>query len=151
MSYVDRQLITGERVVFKARPHRVELFGPTLGALACTVLVAAALFDVRLRVLVLLAAAVGLSAAPAALRYLTTEYVVTNRRLCVRTGVFRVVTLETVLTKVGTIVVEQTLAGRVFGYGTVVVKGVGGSTDALPRIAAPELLRRKVHEALAFG
>ena len=149
MSYVERQLIPGERVVFKARPHRVELIGPAFRAAACAALVGAAFAAPNLRVLVVVAAAVLVSAAPQALRYLNTEYVITNRRLCVRTGVFRVITAETVLNKIGTIGVEQDLAGRLFGYGTVVVKGVGGAAEALPRIAAPYMLRRKVHEALA--
>lgn len=149
MNYLDRELIEGERVVFTARPHRVGLLFPALGAGAALMLAAAAWLDGTLgsaAALFLLPAA---AAVPSWLRWRATQYVVTNKRLCVRTGVLKVVTLETVLNKVGTIGVEQTLAGRALGYGTVIIKGLGGGVEALPRIADPYRLRRMVHAALA--
>ena len=149
MHYLAKELIAGERVVFTARPHRVGLLLPSLGAAACLLLSAAAWMDGTLGAASALLLAPALAAVPPWLRWRSTQYVVTNKRLCVRTGVMRVTTLETVLNKVGTIGVEQDLAGRVLGYGTVIIKGLGGGVEALPRIADPYRLRRMVHTALA--
>lgn len=149
MNYLSRDLIEGERVIFTARPHRVSLLAPALGAAAAVLLAAAVWMDGTLGrawPAFLLPAAVAL---PSWLRWRSTQYVVTNKRLCVRTGVLKVTTLETVLNKVGTIGVEQDLPGRALGYGTVIIKGLGGGVEALPRIADPYRLRRMVHVALA--
>ena len=149
MNYLAADLIAGERVVFTARPHRVVLLAPAVGAGAALVLAAAAWMDGTLGGFWALFLAPALAAVPTWLRWRSTQYVVTNKRLCVRTGVMKVATLETVLNKVGTIGVEQDLAGRALGYGTVVIKGLGGGVEALPRIADPYRLRRMVHVALA--
>lgn len=149
MHYLKRDLIEGERVVFTARPHKVGLLKPGLLAGGAVLLSAAVWMDGSLGkgFAFFLLPAVG--ALPSYLRWRSTQYVVTNKRLCVKTGVLKVTTLETVLNKVGTIGVEQDLPGRALGYGTVIIKGLGGGVEALPRIADPYRLRRMVHVALA--
>lgn len=149
MNYLSRDLIEGERVVFTARPHRVGLLLPALGAGAALSLAFLAWLDGTLGAAASLFAVPAFAAVPSWLRWRSTQYVVTNKRLCVRTGVLKVTTLETVLNKVGTIGVEQDLPGRALGYGTVIIKGLGGGVEALPRIADPYRLRRMVHIALA--
>lgn len=149
MNYLSRELIEGERVIFTARPHRVSLLAPALAACGAVLLAAAAWMDGTLGPAWAFFLVPAAGAVPSWLRWRSTQYVVTNKRLCVRTGVLKVTTLETVLNKVGTIGVEQGLAGRALGYGTVVIKGLGGGVEALPRIADPYRLRRMVHVALA--
>lgn len=151
MGYLKGNLIEGERVVFLARPHRILLLKPALWAALAAALFAAALWHEATRGLSPAALLLGAGAAPGWLRWRMTQYIVTNKRLCVRTGVLRVETTETVLSKVGTIGVEQGLGGRLLDYGTVIVKGLGGGAESLPLIERPHLLRRKVHEALALG
>lgn len=149
-SYLDRHLLEGETVVYQARPHAVLLAGPLslLGASLGLAAVAAA-YEAAWPLL-LISPFLALAAVPGWLRYRSLEYVITNRRLCVRAGTFRVETIETVLNKVGTIGVVQDPWGRLLGYGTVVIKGMGGACETLPAIASPFQLRGKVHEALAM-
>lgn len=151
MSYLDKQLIKGERVVFLARPHVVMLASRIVGLTVAVLILGAAVAFPILRPLMILSIGIMLWSTPRIARFATTEYIVTNKRLCVRAGVFRVRSFETVLNKVGTIGIEQSIVGRTLGYGTVVIKGLGGSIEALPRINQPHLLRRKIHEALALG
>ena len=151
MGYLKGHLIEGERVVFMARPHRVVLLKPALWTALAVALFAAAAWHEATRGLSPAALLVAAAALPGWLRWRMTQYIVTNKRLCVRTGIVRVETMETVLSKVGTIGVEQGPGGRLLDYGTVVVKGLGGGAEALPLIEKPHLLRRKVHEALALG
>ena len=49
--------------------------------------------------------------------------------------------------KVESVNVDQTLLGRIFGYGTVVVHGTGGGLEPLPNIASPITFRNHVTAA----
>ena len=53
-------------------------------------------------------------------------------------------TVETMLGKVESIGVEQSLVGRVLDYGTILVVGTGGTQDSFKNIANPLEFRRKV-------
>ena len=148
-TYLDEHLIHGENVVYRGRPHAVVLARPMALFAGALALVLLGLLYPEARAAQLAAPVLALAALPAYLRYRSLEYVVTNRRLCIKTGTFRVETMETVLNKVGTIGVVQDPIGRLLGYGTVVIKGLGGGCETLPAIASPFTLRGKVHEALA--
>jgi len=69
---------------------------------------------------------------------------VTSRRLLIKVGLVSVHTLELALSKVETIRVDQTLAGRLLDYGTVRITGVGGTLESFPLVAAPTALRDAV-------
>lgn len=53
-------------------------------------------------------------------------------------------TVETMLGKVESIGVEQSLVGRVLDYGTILVVGTGGTQDSFKNIANPLEFRRQV-------
>ena len=61
-----------------------------------------------------------------------------------KVGVFSTRSVELLLSKVEAIAVNQTLAGRIFGYGDIVVTGSGGTEERFPDIQAPLELRRAV-------
>jgi uncharacterized membrane protein YdbT with pleckstrin-like domain len=79
-----------------------------------------------------------------AIRYATSEYAVTDKRVLARVGVLERRSLETLLSKIEAIGVEQDLPGRMLGYGTITVTGTGGTQERLERIAAPLEFRRQV-------
>jgi len=56
-----------------------------------------------------------------------TEMAVTNRRVLIKTGMTSRRTLDLMLSRVESIGVEETAAGRMLGYGSVVVRGTGGT------------------------
>lgn len=77
--------------------------------------------------------------------YLTwrfSEFGVTDKRVLIKTGIVGRHTLETLLTKVENIGVEQSLWGRVFGYGTIYVTGTGSTKETFPGIDAPLEFRK---------
>lgn len=149
-SYLERHLIPGESVVYRGRPHPIALLPSVALAALAAALAAGALAYAPARQLLAVAPLFALAALPGYLRHRAMEIVVTNRRLCVRSGFYRVETLETVLNKVGTIAVVQTPWGRLLDYGTLVIKGMGASSEAVRAVAAPFLLRGKIHEAIAL-
>jgi uncharacterized membrane protein YdbT with pleckstrin-like domain len=146
MSYVDKNLLPGEHVVYRARIHRIIFLLPGLAAVIGLALGIIAKSWVVLGVMLVLALIV---AFPRYIRLVTSEFAVTNKRIVVKVGLVYRQTLELVLTKVETIGVEQSIAGRLFNYGTIVVTGTGGSREPFRDIADPLEFRRQVQSQLA--
>ena len=73
-----------------------------------------------------------------------TELSVTNHRVIYKTGLVRRHTVEMNMDKVETVNVDQSLWGRILGYGTIHVLGTGQGIEGLSRIAAPLRLRNAI-------
>jgi uncharacterized membrane protein YdbT with pleckstrin-like domain len=73
---------------------------------------------------------------------------VTNRRVLIKTGMVSRRTLDLMLARVESIGVEETAFGRMLGYGSVVVRGTGGTPEPFRRIAHPQEFRRAVQEQI---
>ena len=73
----------------------------------------------------------------------TSEYVITNKRIVVKTGLVSRHTLEMNLDKIETINVEQSIIGRLLGFGSVTIIGTGGTNERVDRIAGPMEFRRQ--------
>ncbi len=153
MGYVDKHLLEGERVVYRASLHRI-IFVPPL-ALAVVGIIVAILIDVYLEnpqvagiVGVAVVVVALLYAFPRLIRYASSEFAVTNKRVIVKVGLVYRQTLELVLTKVETIGVEQTILGRLLNYGTIIVTGTGGTKEPFKDIANPLYFREQVQSQL---
>jgi Bacterial PH domain len=168
MTDVDHDLIQDETVVYKTNLHWIVLLGPF--SLAGILMAAGLLLLFRPKFLtdpfgdladlrqLLFAGSperlvylglgllvVGAAIAGAGLWHRTsTELAVTNRRVTVKTGVVLRHTLEILLAKVESIEVDQTIAGRILGFGSIVVRGTGGTPEPLAMIADPLEFRRQV-------
>ena len=81
--------------------------------------------------------------------YKTSEFAVTDKRVVIKVGWIRRRTLETMLSKVEGIGVDQSLTGRALGYGTIEVTGTGGTREEFTRIADPLEFRRQVQAAIS--
>ena len=82
----------------------------------------------------------------ALIRRLTTELVLTDRRIITKSGLISRNTVEMNLAKIESIHVNQGLLGRILNYGDVTVVGTGASLEPLRGIADPLQLRRKLGE-----
>ncbi|MBI3548851.1 MAG: PH domain-containing protein [Elusimicrobia bacterium] len=147
MSYIDASLMDGETVVYRTRPHAITCLRPAaqtaVGIVAACLLFFFSAFWAGLAVAAIAAAA----SFPAFARFFGSEYGVTNKRIFVQTGgLMERRTLETAVSRVAVISVEQDLWGKILGYGSVVLNGAGGIKDTLPQMRAPFEFRRKVFE-----
>jgi uncharacterized membrane protein YdbT with pleckstrin-like domain len=79
----------------------------------------------------------------------TSEFAVTNKRVLIKIGWLRPHSLETLLSKIETIRIEQGILGRALNYGTIIVSGTGGPKEPFRTIASPMEFRRKVQEQIA--
>lgn len=147
MGYVDRNLLNNEQGSDWVHLSRIEFAFHIF-----LFLVSAALFYPDGAV-----AVVGNVLAVAALAYLvtsfidykTSKFVVTSRRVVLKVGLIRRVSMEMVLNKAESIILDQTIVGRVFNFGSIAVVGTGGTKDPFHRISAPLQFRRAVQEQLA--
>jgi len=86
---------------------------------------------------------------PPFIDYQTTELGVTNKRVIVKVGFVRRRTLELLLRQVEALSVDQTLGGRMFGYGTITLTGTGGVREVYHRVREPLELRRRIQGQVA--
>jgi uncharacterized membrane protein YdbT with pleckstrin-like domain len=152
MGYVDKNLISGEKVVYRGSLTRL-MYGWVLvpGALAIIAAVFRNYFPSGHRWLpaAILAGVAVCVWLWARVRVASAEFAVTNRRVIVKVGVLQRRTIETMLTKVEGVAVDQGLRGRIFDYGTVAITGTGGTREAFEDIAAPLEFRRQIQSQLA--
>jgi uncharacterized membrane protein YdbT with pleckstrin-like domain len=151
MSYVDSQLLAGETVRYRARLHRGIFTAPAVfGVLTLAALIGAIAAGHWWWLLVAVTAIIGgFTFSRAWVTYKTSEFAVTDKRVVIKVGWIRRRTLETMLSKVEGVGVDQGLAGRMLGYGTIEVTGTGGTREEFTRIADPLEFRRQVQAAIS--
>ena len=152
MRYVRRVLQPGETVVYDTKLHSVIYIRAILLLVVCVILVAASVttsdnqnLSLALEIAAAIFALLALSAALRAfVRRATTELAVTDHRVIYKTGLFARHTIEMNRDKVESVDVDQTLLGRIFGYGTVIVRGTGGSLEPIRTIGDPLTFRSNI-------
>jgi uncharacterized membrane protein YdbT with pleckstrin-like domain len=98
--------------------------------------------SLALAIAAIIFALLGLSSALRAfIRRATTELAVTDQRVIYKTGLLARHTLEMNRARVESVTVDQTLLGRMFGYGTVTVRGVGSAFEPIRNISDPLTFR----------
>jgi len=117
--YVNSHMIKDESVVFETKYHWVIFL--TLKSLFT------------------------LTIAPFLQRRLS-EFVVTNRRIIIKTGFIARSTLEMNLSKIESVNVEQSVAGRIFNYGSITIIGTGGTRETFHNISRPLDFRKAFQE-----
>ena len=78
-----------------------------------------------------------------------TEMAVTNKRVIVKSGLVDRRTTEILLSRIESVVVDEPAMGRILGYGTVIVRGTGGTPEVFQRIQHPLKLREQVQSQIA--
>jgi uncharacterized membrane protein YdbT with pleckstrin-like domain len=163
VSYIPKTLIAGETVLYRARLHWIVLLWHALaggileiaglalliraismsrasGSLAGAIITGA--------VLTVAGTAVILAGV---LRRNATEIAVTNKRVLIKTGFFGRKTIEIFLSKIESVVVDETFLGKSLGFGTVTVRGTGGTPERFDRIGSPIEFRRQVQAQIEGG
>jgi uncharacterized membrane protein YdbT with pleckstrin-like domain len=118
-TYVNNHLIRDESVVLETNYHWV-IFISWLG-----------LFTLLL--------------GPAIIRW-SSEFVITNRRIIIKTGFISRNTFEMNLSKIESVNVDQSFMGRILGYGSMTIIGTGGTREAFRNIRKPLEFRKAFQE-----
>lgn len=117
--YVNSHLIKDESVVFETKYHWV--------------------------IFLTLKSLLTLTIAPLLQRSLS-EFVVTNRRIIIKTGFIARSTLEMNLSKIESVNVDQSVSGRIFNFGSITIIGTGGTRETFRNISKPLNFRKAFQE-----
>jgi len=143
MSYVRTVLQPGENVRYATSIHWI-IYMPGLLLIVLAAAVYLKLPAIWEWLALVLLAAAAMMLFSAWFRQWTTEIAVTDRRIIFKRGFIRRRTIEMNLDKVESVDVDQSVAGRLFTYGDVLVRGVGVGIEPLTMVASPLIFRNHV-------
>lgn len=118
-SYVESNLLKDERIVYETKLHWIRF----LSFRGLFTLFIAPLID-----------------------RLCSEFAITDRRVLIKLGLMSRRTFEMNLSKIESVNVDQSLLGRMLGYGTITIIGTGGTKETFGDIAAPIEFRRQFQQ-----
>lgn len=82
------------------------------------------------------------------IRQNTTELAVTNQRIIAKYGFISRTTYEIMINRISGSNFEQTIMGRILGYGTVLVHGAGGDISPFDVVSDPQAFHRALTTVL---
>lgn len=144
MSYTEKNLLSDEALIYHTHKHWVIFLLPVFWT------VLGLIFSVQKDLLALLGYLLLFIALyywiSSVTNYMTSEYAITNKRVVIKIGFIQRQTWETLLSKIATLEVKQSIFGRMMRYGTLLIQSTGGGKDVFTVINDPLLFRRKVQQ-----
>lgn len=134
MRYIEQSLAPGETVLQRGKYPAVYWFGAWMMLLFLGIIIVGIVLFIR-----------------AAIIMKTTDFAVTNRRVILKRGWLNRSTQEIAVESVEGVVLNQSLIGRLFGFGRVIVTGTGEATIVFPPMSHPVAFRRAIEAARAMG
>ena len=141
MSYIDKNLMKDEQIIYRASIHWSVYLWTFIWTILCVYisLVHRNLLGVLFGFLAVV------SLCQAVLYKKTSEYVVTNKRLILKRGIISRKSVESMLTKCEVVSLEQSILGRVLGYGSLIVSTGGGVPSKFQNIKDPVIFRNYIN------
>ena len=144
MSYIDKNLMNSEKVIYKAKMHW-SIFIPSI-----------LLFSIGLLLMIISNNILGIGfillAIVAFVRAIiikkSTELGVTSKRVIAKFGLIKRNTIELNHSKVESYNVDQSVLGRIFDFGTIIINGTGGGRTPIPNIDKPLEFRKYAMETI---
>ena len=147
MGYIEKLLITNEKISYRARIHWFTFIFP---ATFLSIGLFGAIADVgtTLHVIGYVFTALGtLGILNRYIERISTEFVVTNNRIILKTGLICREITELQLSKAEAMGFSESLCGRIFGFGSLTIT-TGGASTAYPLIANPLEFRKAINKEL---
>ncbi len=124
-NYVNTVLVEGERLIYEGKQSWLAEAVPILlGLLTLPI------FGLGLIFLL-----------PVLVRHFTTELAITDKRVIAKFGLISRKTIEINIKKIESVQVVQSILGRLFGYGSIIVSGAGNPQAPIPNISNPMSFR----------
>jgi uncharacterized membrane protein YdbT with pleckstrin-like domain len=146
MGYVESNLLPNEQITYRANLHWIIYVLPVIVFL---IAIAVALGGGGWIAGMAIAIVGFVLLLPPWIKASSSEFAITNKRVLIKVGLIRRHSLELLLQKVEGIGVDQGVLGRILGYGTITVSGVGGTKETFQMISNPLEFRRQVQASLA--
>lgn len=157
MSYIQKTLLTDEKILYYTGPHPIIFFPATIWFFFAIVFFISgaivkganffgiSVFNILGNLALLLTLIYGMISY---INYISSEYGITNKRVLMKIGFIRRNSLEIFLHKIESVHVQQSILGRILNYGIIIIAGTGGSKDPFPFIPDPLGFRHKVQEQI---
>lgn len=142
MSYVTEILQSNEKILATGKLHWI-IYWPAM-ILMIVAVVALSLGPFGLIVFILFGVAAVVAATKEWLEQWVTEIVVTDRRVIYKTGLIQRHTAEMNMDKVESVIVDQSILGRLLDYGSIHIRGTGEGLEHLHYISSPVSLRNTI-------
>ena len=146
MSYSNENLLANERILYKTQPHWI-IFLPAILLTFFALAVALYFPDFTWPGYIFFALAV-LQWISAYVTYITSEYVLTNQRILVKIGFIQRRSFETLLQRITSIEVSQTILGRILGYATLIIYGTGIASERFNNVNDPLGFRKQIQQQI---
>jgi len=161
MHYIQSNLLHDETIIYETRPHGIIFLLPALlvvfsfimyfylkaylSAFSQFSLFNMPLYQTTAVIILLIALFLGIKAY---IMYQFSEYGITNKRIVMKTGWIQRRSIEIFLEKVEAIYVNQSVSGRLFCFGTLVIVGTGGSKDPFLYVPQPLKFRNRAQQQI---
>lgn len=159
MSYIEENLLSDEKILLRAKITPAIFISPFLVFILSLVLfsicinqgskhtdagsIVAGLFLCGSGIFFITSFFLSISEV---VRFLTTEFAVTNRRVIAKTGFIRRNSLDLRLQKVESVEVNQNLLGRLLSFGTITLTGTGGTRQSFRGIIDPIKTKKRINQ-----
>ena len=145
MGYIDKNLMDGEKIIYRTKLHWIVFLGPAISFVLGVIL----MFDRKAApggAIFFFIAIIWVIAA--IISRATSEFGISDKRVLIKVGWISRNSLETLLTKVEGIQVKQGILGRILNYGTIVISGTGGTHNPFKKITDPITFRKIAQEQI---
>lgn len=147
MSFIEKNLANNEKIVYKGNLHWWIYMKNILLIVFGVIIINTAKNNLGSGVggVLVMIALIGLVGAY--MRSKSSEFVVTNRRIMLKTGVLRRKLVELQLNRAEGLSVDQGIIGRMFNFGSIIVTS-GGVKEVFSPIAKPYEFKKQVNNAI---
>jgi uncharacterized membrane protein YdbT with pleckstrin-like domain len=147
MSYIDKNILTDEKILFRTKKSLIIFLNPlcwTIAAIIC--------FTHSNPYIVKVAWAPAIASLffwlNQFIQYMCSDFAITNKRILMREGFFYRHTNDTRLSTIANVTVNQSLLGQAINYGTVLINTFGGEADPFSQIDKPVVFQKILQEQL---
>lgn len=145
MSYIQNSLLPGESIQHSAKMHWWTYMPPSLFLLMGWLLHDSGAFLNLLSYVFLAGGTIGITNRH--IERITSEFVVTNKRVILKTGWIKRSVVELQLSKTEAIGFTETFWGRLLEFGTIIVS-TGGTRNVYPYVANALDFRKAISDAM---
>jgi len=147
MSYLDKNLLPSERILFRTKKHFIIFLSPMIWTFLALLFYIQPSPQIQ-KLTFIIAIAALIYWANKAIEYYFSEFAVTNIRIIMREGFFYTHTNDSRLSTIANVSVNQSLLGRFLNYGTVVINTFGGGKDPFQQVDFPMRFQKALQKQL---
>ena len=149
MTFIEKNLANNEKIVYRAQLHWW-IYGRSVLLVILGAVIALGLGKHEaVKIIGALLVLIGfVGVINAYVRASSSEFAVTNRRIMMKTGIANRRLIELQLNRSEGLVIDQGIIGRIFNYGTIIIRSGGTMEEIFSPVADPYEFKRQINNAI---